>query len=165
MPSSIKRLILAATWSSLAAATAGAQAAGSVELRWVQPEQFSDIGTRPWLRESTLKSLGEHIQQLGRLLPDGQALQIEVTDVDLAGEIDHSSWQQVRVLRGRADFPHIALHYTLLADGRSLKSGEAQLSDLNYLGPPYLYPSRQTDLAYEKRMLERWFRETFAIAP
>jgi hypothetical protein len=143
-------------------AAAGAQAAGSVEVRWVQPELFSDIGTRPWERESTLKALGEYLQQLGRQLPDGQTLQLEVTDVDLAGEIDHATWHETRILRGRADWPRIALRYTLLVDGRAMKAGEARLSDLGYLGPPYLNTLRQTELGYEKQMLERWFRDTFA---
>ena len=143
----------------------GVQAAGRVEVRWVEPERFSDIGSRPWVRERTLQALGEYIQHLGRLLPEGQSLHIEVTDVDLAGEIDYSSWHETRVLRGRADVPRIALRYTLRADGRSVKSEEIWLSDLNYLGAPYLTALRQTELGYEKQMLERWFRDTFAAAP
>ena len=69
----------------------------------------------------------------------------------------------MRVLRGRADWPHMNLRYTLLADGHVLKSGEAQLSDISYM---YSLQSnsrvRSGDtLAYEKRMVHRWFDETF----
>jgi hypothetical protein len=143
-------------------ASAGAQAAGRVEVSWVKPELFSDIGQIRWQREATLQALGDHLQRLGQRLPDGQTLQIEVTDVDLAGELDRSSWHETRVLRGGADVPRIALRYTLLADGRTVKAGEASLSELNYLGAPLLPPSRQEELFYEKQLLERWFRETFA---
>ena len=159
MSSPIKKVLLAI---ALLVAAASAQAAGRVEVRWVKPELFSDIGHIRWQRDSTLQALGDFMQQLGQRLPDGQTLQIEVTDVDLAGELDRSSWHETRVLRGGADLPRISLRYTLQADGRSVKTGEASLADLNYLGPPLLPPSRQVELAYEKQMLERWFRETFA---
>ena len=140
----------------------GVQAAGRVEVSWVQPDRFTDIGHNSWSREDTLKSLGEYIRQLGRYLPDGQSVQLEVTDVDLAGEIEHFSPNDRRVLRGGADVPRLSLRYTLQADGRTVKAGEASLTNLNYAGPPLLSAARQLDLASEKQVLERWFRATFA---
>lgn len=131
--------------------------AGQVEVSWVDPDQFADAGRSVVDRERTMGALGEHVKRWGRLLPDGQTLKLEVLDVDLAGEIEPYGWHQVRILRGRADWPHLKLRYTLQAGDRTLKSGEADLADMHYrLG------DRSSELGFEKRMLDQWFRNTFA---
>ena len=104
-----------------------------------------------------LVDLGTHLGQWSRALPDGQTLRIEVTDLDLAGEIRPFSWHDARVLRGGADWPQMSLRYTLQADGRTLKSGEARLSDLGYS-----FARRSESLGYEKAMIDRWFRQEFS---
>jgi Protein of unknown function (DUF3016) len=87
---------------------------------------------------------------------------VEVTDVDLAGEPEwvHSR-PDLRVLRGRADWPRIELRYTLSDAGRTVREGRDSLTDMSYLlaGPT---PRGHEELAYERRMLERWFREKIA---
>lgn len=138
----------------------GAQAAGKVELNWVEPEKFSDIGFGHADRNAALQALGDHITRLGRQLPDGQTLKIEVTDVNLAGETRFAPARDLRVLRGRADWPTMQLRYTLVADGRELRAGQARLADMNYL-----FTTRNDDYGYEKRMIDNWFRAEFAPQP
>lgn len=153
-----------ATLTLLAASTLPAAAAGKVEVSFVEPEKFADAGRSVIDRERTLKSLGEYLQSLGRELPDGQTLRLEVTDLDLAGNVEPFGWRgmnDVRVLRGRADWPHLYLRFKLLAPDRELKAGEAHITDLSYM-----YSLRGRDspgdmLAYEKHMVRRWFNETF----
>ncbi len=155
---------LAAALVLLAAAVLPAQA-GEVEVKFIEPDKFSDAGRSRLDRERTLKGLGDYLQALGRELPEGQTLRLEVTDLDLAGNLEPFGWRrmdEVRVLRGRADWPHLNLRYTLQAEGRTLKTGDAHLADLSYM---YALRGRelgQGDLAYEKRMVRRWFDETFA---
>lgn len=154
-----------ATALVLLAAFALPAQAGEVEVKFIEPDKFSDAGRSSVDRERTLKSLGDYLQALGRELPAGQTLRLEVTDLDLAGNIEPFGWRRmddVRVLRGGADWPHLNLRYTLQAEGRTLKAGDAHLSDLSYM---YALRGRdlgQGDLAYEKRMVRRWFDETFA---
>ena len=133
---------------------AAAQAAGRVEVAWIEPASYRDAGPTTWERERVLQTLGTHLGQWSRALPDGQTLRIEVTDLDLAGEIRPFSWHDARVLRGGADWPQMSLRYTLQADGRTLKSGEARLSDLGYQ-----FARRSETLGYEKAMIDRWFRQ------
>ena len=134
-----------------------AQAAGSVEVRWVEPARFSDVSRNPVDRDHELQALGQYISQLGSRLPDGQTLLIEVTDLNLAGELQPFSWRDARVLRGGADWPRMELRYSLQAGGRTLQSGQAQLSDMNYF-----FGLRNSErLGYEKRMVERWFKDQF----
>lgn len=151
-----------ATVATLCAAIAAPQAhaAGTVEVQWLKPDNYADAGRSGVDRERVMKNLGDHLQKLGKQLPDGQVLKLTVTDLNLAGEIEPFRWHDLRVLRGRADWPQMSLRYTLSADGRTLKSGEAQLQDMGYnLSSPANL--RQEDLGYEKRMVNDWFKATF----
>jgi hypothetical protein len=131
-----------------------AHAAGTVEVRWIEPARFSDVSRNPIERERELQQLGSDIARLGQQLPDGQALLLEVTDLNLAGEMQPLRWAEVRVLRGGADWPQMELRYTLQSGGRTLKSGQARLADMNYF-----FGLRRDQSGYEKRMVERWFKE------
>ena len=154
---SLALLGLGATMATLAAA------AGSVQVSFDKPGEFSDAGRGTFDREQTMKSLSDFLQSLGALLPDGQSLRLEVLDIDLAGELRpfprHSS-TEVRVLNGRADAPHIKLRYTLQEGGRILKSGEATVGDLAYLSSGHGSEAAYGDLPHEKRMLQQWFKNT-----
>jgi hypothetical protein len=111
-------------------------------------------------RDSNLRELQRHLEQLGQRLPAGQTLAIEVLDVDLAGEVWPRVGTEVRIVRGRLDWPQIELRYTLSEGGRTVASGEERVSD-----PSYLFGGRTVHtlgaLPYEKRMLSAWFRERF----
>jgi Protein of unknown function (DUF3016) len=66
-------------------------AAGSVQVSYVQPEKFADIGISPRDREDALQQLTKHFESLAsRHLADGQKLNVEVLDVDLAGTVQPS---------------------------------------------------------------------------
>jgi Protein of unknown function (DUF3016) len=147
---------------------APAAMAGTIDVRFDQPGKFSDVGRNAFDRERNLKSLADYLQSLGPQLPDNQALQIEVLDVDLAGEVEpnwRGTGQEVRVLRGRADVPHIRLRYTLQEDGQATKAGEDDLADLNYFFASPLRDRQLSDLPFEKRMLQQWFVHHFTTAP
>jgi hypothetical protein len=146
---------------ALALALSGsAWAAGQVEVNFVEPSRYTDAGQGSFDRDRHLASLAEHMKQLGRQLPDGQTLKLEVLDVDLAGEVWPASIHNLRVLRGRVDWPRITLRYTLADGAREITRGEERLAD-----PAYMFTRRggldHGDLPYEKRMLDHWFRERF----
>ena len=147
--------------ATLLAAAALPVAAAEVEVRWLQPERFSDAGRSTYDRERTMQALGEHFARLGERLPAGQTLQVEVLDVDLAGRQEPFRWNDARVLRGRADGPHLSLRYRLLEGGRTVSEGRGDLSDLAYLDRVLPVGARDGEFAHEKRMVERWFGETF----
>jgi hypothetical protein len=141
-----------------------ALAGDKLELQFVTPEKFSDIGNGGYDRDRNLKSLADYLQTLAGQLPEGQALKLEVLDVNLAGDIRPRGTQEIRILRGRADWPQMTLRYTLTQNGATLKSGEAQLSDMGYLDHGRGNDRAYGDLPYDKRMLQDWFRKTL-LAP
>lgn len=140
-----------------AAVVPAAQAAGTVDVQWLEPATYSDAGRNASDREGAMQALGAHLQKLARLLPDGQTLKIQITDLDLAGAIEPAGWHELRVLRGRADWPRMELRYALASGDRTLRSGQARLQDMGYSMSP-----RSEALGYEKRMIDQWFKAEFA---
>jgi len=154
--------------SSAWAADYPAQPAGGqtqVEVRYDKPEQFTDLSFDSRKREEVLKQLTRHFEKLGRSLPAGQSLNIDVTDVDLAGREDPRlrGINDIRILNGGVDWPRMSLHYVLTQDGKVLRSGDAKLSDMSYLSRLNRYTSNEP-LRYEKLMMDEWFDKTFDIS-
>lgn len=144
-----------------ALAAPAALGAGTVRVSYVEPDRYADAGRGAHERQRTMTALTDYLQDLGKQLPDGRTLNVEVTEIDLAGNLDPARLgSELRVVRGGADWPRLHLRYTLLDGDRVQRSGQARLADLNYLDG--LRPASQasTELAYEKRMLKQWFEQT-----
>lgn len=143
----------------LALGAAGAASAG-VTVNYVQSDKFTDLPFTSWERDDVLRTLSEHFAKLGKDLPAGQELTVNVTDIDLAGrEYPNRRGGELRVLQGSADWPRIELNYTLSANGQVVDSGKVRLADMSYLQRPVR--GFDTDaLRYEKRMLDEWFNKT-----
>lgn len=152
----------------IATALAGAAAAaGRVDVSFLPGDRpYVDAGRTPWDSARTERVLREHLERWAAALPDGQTLALEVRQIDLAGREIPRAGRDLRVLDGGADWPRITLHYTLQQGGAVLASGEDTVSDMNYLASRLREPP--TELPYEKRMLDAWFRAHFgssAAAP
>jgi hypothetical protein len=96
---------------------------------------------------------------MAALTPLVEPLSIDEAVLDLAGtERPYRDGRPLRVLRGGADWPRVKLHYALDEGGRTLKSGDEVLADLDYLRRVPV-PSVLEGRAYEHefRMLDQWF--------
>jgi Protein of unknown function (DUF3016) len=142
--------------------TGAAHATGTVQLNFVKPEGFADVVDRTYSREQNLKALEQVITSVAKpYVADGQTLKIEVLDVALAGEVRPGAraWD-VRVLRGRTDWPRITMRWSLDGAATSPRSGEAVVQDMAYL--QRIAPAlADTSLVYERRMLDDWFKQQF----
>jgi len=138
-------------------------AMAAVTVNYVHEAQFTDLPRTPWQRQQALDDISEHFQTLGKNLPAGQDLVIDVLDVDLAGreEPNAIALSGVRILRHQGDWPRMRLRYSLVEDGKVLKSGDAQLSDKSYANHINSYPSDARWPA-EKQMIDIWWRATIA---
>ena len=134
-------------------------AIAAVTVTFTHPEGYADMPFAPWDRERVIKELQNHFEKLGAKLPQGQDLKVEVLDIDLAGRIEPQLrfGNDIRVLKGRADWPTIALRYSVESQGKVLGSGEARIDDKSYLDHFNRYSANEP-LRYEKRMLDEWFK-------
>lgn len=154
-------------WAALAACVAGPAAmaspaaAGTADVQFKQPARFVDAGETAHERDLNLRQLADQLRALAaQHLPAGQSLQVEVLDVDLAGYLRHTERGDLRVVRGDRDSARIWLHYALVSDGRTLRSGDAALSDLSSRKTPGLGIDSSA-LGREKALLANWFTQEF----
>jgi hypothetical protein len=152
----LNKTLLAAVLALLASSAAWAQ----VTVSYVKPEEFIDIDRNPIDRERTLKQFTEYFKSLEKKLPAGQSLKIEVLDIDLAGRLyPRRAADDIRIMNGGADWPHMHLRYTLEQDGQVLRSGDEEIANMNYQGRLGAYFDNDP-LRYEKQMLDDWFNKS-----
>jgi hypothetical protein len=142
---------------------AAGSASAAVTVTFANPDNFRDMPFAPSDRAEVLKELTEHFERLGKDLPPGHDLRVEVLDLDLAGELrpNFRGHNDIRILRGGADWPRMEVRYTLESNGQVVSRGEDALSDMMYLNRSPRYADHD-NLRYEKRMIEDWFKQKFA---
>ena len=144
----------------VAAALCAAPGFAEVLVSFTDPHRFTDAGRGARQEGEVQREIVLILQRLGqRHLSPEQKLKVEILDVDLAGN-DRvlRGNEEVRVLRGGADWPSIRLRYVLESAAGKTEAGEDRLDDKSYL----LQGSRGRSseaLPHEKRLLERWFME------
>lgn len=153
----LKQSMLAAVAALLASSAATAQ----VSVSYTKPEDYTDVPRNAIERERTLQQFNEYFKTLNKKLPAGQQLKVEVLDIDLAGRLypRRGSGEDIRIMNGGADWPHMHLKYTLEQDGQVLRSGDEQLSNMNYQNRFGGYLDGDP-LRYEKQMLDDWFNKS-----
>lgn len=135
------------------------------QVQYDKPDQFTDLPFEQSKRDAVLKDLTAHFEQLGQSLPAGQNLQINITDIDLAGREEPRlrGINDLRIMNGRVDWPRIRLHYVLSQqDGKVISSADSSLSDMSYLSRINRY-ANDDRLRYEKLMIDDWFTDTFGV--
>ena len=154
----------ARTFVAALATALATTANAAVIVTFTGSDKYVDTGRYRFEGTQVLAELEKHFQQLGtRYLHPDQNLRIEVLDIDLAGDERFRGGpnQDVRILRGGADWPRMRVRYSLEGGGKPALSGEDSISDMNYLHRPITVRLNE-HLAYEKRMLDEWFRTKFA---
>lgn len=164
-----RRLLSTLAASVVAASASAAAAAAALSVVFVDPGRFTDAayshpqGTEQQ-RAEVQRDIERHLRQLVEQgLPAGDALRIEVLDIDLAGWFEPFRFRagtDVRVLRD-ITWPRINLHYTLTRGDRVIANAEEQVADLNYLMTVNRYGSSDR-LRYEKALLDDWFSRRIA---
>ncbi|MFT6270323.1 MAG: hypothetical protein ACJAVV_003157 [Alphaproteobacteria bacterium] len=167
----MKHIAIVMLSASLVCFSNSSFAQAELEMTWQNPEKFSDVRptseSRSKFRERTFKQLNEHINELAQDLPEGQKLVMNVTNLDLAGEVLPASFaglghstSDVRVVK-RIHIPRMNFSYQLLAsDGAVLQENEVKLKDMSFLDGHNHFFSSET-LRYEKSMLAEWFDDEF----
>ncbi len=149
-------------WIAMGLLALSAAARADVQVNFVHPEKFSDIRDNDGFRdESVLAELKAHmVKEAAKLLP-GRDVRFEVTDVNLAGEVEpwrHGRW--MRVMRTVTP-PAIVLSYEVREGDKIVQHGEATLRDIAYQDRSITPFFSSDPLRYEKSMLDRWMQQEF----
>lgn len=144
----------------------------AIQVKWGDYKAFTDVKSvnesRKRFAERTFAELERYIVKLASDLPKGHQLNIEVTNLDLAGRVLPASFagfgmhsaDTIRVIK-QNDIPRIAFTYIYAdQDGVELKRDDVNLKDMSFLSR-HNPVSRSGSLKYEKNMLRKWFNETF----
>jgi uncharacterized lipoprotein YbaY len=150
------RMLLAAL-----AFTPLAALAGTADVRFIEPDRFTDLASARAEEAANMAAIGAHLRQLAAALPADQVLRVDVLDVDLAGTVRHNSRGDKRVASGRADAPHFHLRYALEANGKVIRTGDEHVTDIDYMHTGLSMGRSHSPLYYEKRMLSQWFTRNF----
>ena len=160
------RVCLTLSTLVLLAAAGPAAAAGTATVTFVDPDRFTDAGQsreNPSERDLAVlrTELEKHVEALAaRYLGDGESLDIEVLDIDLAGRFQPSArLNDVRIVRD-IDWPRLRLRSTLSRDGVAQRPVEERLSAPSFMMSINRYSSGDR-LRYEKDMLDDWCRQRF----
>jgi len=145
----------------LLAAVAAAQA--DVQVNFVHPDKFSDIRDNNGFRnEQALTELKAYMAKAATQLLPERDIRFDVTDVNLAGEVEpwhHGQW--LRVMRATTP-PSMTLRYEVREDDKVVQQGEATLRDITYQDRGTLPFFSSDPLRYEKGMLDRWMKGEFS---
>jgi hypothetical protein len=152
---------------SVAANRAAPAHASRITVTFVQPERFTDVKDSVLGSErgaaDLLGDLDRYLRAAGeRYVPAGVTLEIRVTNVDLAGELEPwrgPQFDRVRIMRDIYP-PRIDLEFRLIdASGAVAKEGRRALRDPLYLTRAALGDSDR--LRYDKQLLGEWLRQEF----
>lgn len=150
---------LALGLASLSLGAMASVAQAQAEVNFIKPENFSDIGWVAADRENAMKQLEAHFKALAARELPGKQLKIDVTDVDLAGEIEpRARTDRLRILR-TVTIPRMSFTYTLSENGQVLKSGKADIKDMDYQNRIANRYFDSEPLRYEKKMIDDWMAQ------
>ncbi|KGQ18114.1 Membrane protein [Lysobacter dokdonensis DS-58] len=139
----------------------------AVSVSWGDPAQFAELrysqNRRLAAQGDWVVELADYMQErLAKAVPAGERVDVEILDIQRAGEYEwlRSQTDDVRVLRDVYP-PRMTLQFSRKdADGNVISEGERKISDLAYLQSPPPFSSSDS-LRYEKRMIDSWIRREF----
>jgi hypothetical protein len=144
---------------------AAAPAESRVEVNFIEPERFTDLRSTYSYKgadEGYMNELRRHlVRTASERLPQGYRLQVNITDVDMAGDFEPhrgATFMDTRIVREIYP-PRIRLNYQLMdAAGNVVTEGEQRLQDLGFTHQ--IDPINRSDpLRHEKRLLSDWVRQ------
>ena len=138
--------------------------AAQIEVKWSNPDKYSDIDAgqehRQHFKDRTFKAFEKHFAKLAKSLPENQKFVLDITNVDLAGDVNFGGTKRIRIVKD-IFFPRMDFSYQLLgADNTVIKGADVALKDMGFLMHTN-FRYRNKTLGHEKEMFDDWFNKTF----
>jgi hypothetical protein len=136
--------------------------AASVEVKWQEPDSYSDIrhgnSHKTKFRKNLFTQLEQHFEKLAEKLPEQLKLKIKVTNLNLAGDVRYnfSMSQDIRIVKN-IYWPSIEFEYSLLNNEQVVKSETVKLKDMAFMDRGGSSRLSHDSYYYEKRILTKWF--------
>jgi hypothetical protein len=135
--------------------------AGEAQVKWHDFNDYRDVRpsnqTKGSYHKQIAKSIDEHFAKLSEQLPKNYSLKIEVTDLDLAGDVRYGGVNEIRVVKP-IHFPRIEFNYVLSDEsGVVAQEDNVSLKDMGFMDK--IKMGRDEAFYYEKRLLTEWFGE------
>lgn len=148
----------------LAGLSASPAFAGVAKVTWQEPDKYTDI--RPGnelgdsFKERLFKEFDTMFSTMAKKLPDGYQLEITVTDLDLAGDVNgmfNRLGRDIRVVK-ELYWPRMSLSYVLKNEKNEvLSSAKEDIKDMGFMSSPIVHSSG-SGFDYEEKMLNDWFK-------
>ena len=144
-------------------------AEGPVAVQWSDPAGFTDLkysGNR-WeaARGNWVTTLAGYVRKSAeKQLPQGDRLDVTITDIDRAGHYEPWHGPQMQDVRIMRDIypPSMTIEFRQTdANGQVVAEGTRKLRDMGYLMNASPVTSSSDTLRFEKRMIEDWARDEF----
>jgi len=139
--------------------------AGDVTVKWQNPASYTDIDPaeedRARFEDHLFKSFNQIFADLALTLPDNYHWEVNVTDLDLAGDARPraaAGGREMRLMNPNSR-PAISFDYTLTdGQGKVVSQGKVDLKDPNYLSrSPRIVGVAVKPFPYEEFMINQWF--------
>ena len=146
--------------------------AGEVTVTWSDASKFTDIvasnSTDKAYQKSIKQALDAEFSAQAGKLPEGQKMTVNITDIDLAGEVDpipSRAGYRVRVLRDMT-YPQLRFDYQIMDSAGAILKEQAGvvIKDVAFLSGSVNAASRQ-DFYYERQMIKTWFGKDILAKP
>lgn len=152
-----------AAFLSIVAALSLPTFAGEVEVKWHEPDQYTDIRasnqTKASFRNSLFSQLDKHWHKMAnKHLPEGMKLKVKVINLDLAGDVKHNfnAGQSIRVVK-TIYWPSIEFEYQLFDGDKMIKADKVKLKDMAFMDRSNIH--RSSSYYYDKRIITDWFTD------
>lgn len=141
--------------------------AGTVTVKWQEPDEYTDIRSgnsgKTQFRKNVFNQLEKHLEKLTAKLPEDFELQIKVTNLNLAGQVEYN-FGMSRDIRIVKDFywPMIEFEYQVLVNKQKVKIETVKLKDMAFMSRGGSNRLSHDTYYYEKRLLTDWFNKNIA---
>ncbi|MCF7501521.1 MULTISPECIES: DUF3016 domain-containing protein [unclassified Pseudoalteromonas] len=137
--------------------------AGEAKVKWHDFDDYRDVrpgnnSTKGSFHKSVANNLEKHFSKLAEKLPEGYTLNVEVTDLDLAGDVRFGSMNELRIIKP-IYFPRIDLNYSVTdKSGKVLsEASDVKLKDMGFMDRMKM--GRDEAYYYDKRLITDWFED------
>lgn len=141
-----------------------------IEVNFKDSDNYRDIRpgneTRKMFKERVFKQITKQFTESAAEVAIGHKMVVDITDIDLAGDIDHFYTANHRAMRVVKPiyYPRISFSYRLEdKNGMVIKESEESLKDMGFLDRSSALRYERGGFKYEKRLIDEWFKVSFKM--